>query len=218
MYKHCDLPQHGDGELVVEIGCGAGGILKTFAEKGYQVKGVDLDKNYLNYGKEFHGLALEYGNIEELKLSRHPKVIIYSHVLEHILDLQDQLKKINDLSNEETLIYIEVPGIKNIHKQYKSDLLLYLQNSHVYHFSLNTLVNLFQLNGFRLKHGDEFVRSVFCKSNTSELMYDEYNNIRKYLERIARYRIFNPFTPRNIILMAKRIINKLTLLSGKTGH
>ena len=80
--------------FVLEVGCGAGGILHYFKNKGNVVKGIDLGKEYINYGREKYNLDLETGTLENLLLKRKPDLIIYSHVLEHILDLETELKLI----------------------------------------------------------------------------------------------------------------------------
>lgn len=47
-------------ENVLEIECGAGGILHTFKENGCNITGIDLDSRCINYGKN-NNLNLIYG-------------------------------------------------------------------------------------------------------------------------------------------------------------
>jgi hypothetical protein len=179
-----------NNKFVVEIGCSAGGILKAFSDGGASVQGLDLGKSYLNYGKERFNLSLNYGTIHDFEFNKSPDIIIYSHVLEHILDLEKELLRIRQISNENTVIYIEVPGVLNIHNVYR-DFLLYLQNAHIYHFSLKSLQNLFSKYGFVLIEGDEFVRALF-RISKSEIQY-KMNNLYavhlKYLKNIERKNI-----------------------------
>jgi hypothetical protein len=44
---------------VIEIGCGAGGILASFKDEGAKVLGIDLGNDYLTLGKEKYKLNLE---------------------------------------------------------------------------------------------------------------------------------------------------------------
>jgi len=156
-----------NNKYIVEIGCGAGGILKAFRDEGANVQGFDLGKYYLNYGKEKYNLLLNYGSIHDSDFNKSPDIIIYSHVFEHILDLEKELLKIRQISNENTIIYIEVPGVLNIHNAY-GDFLLYLQNAHTYHFSLKSLNNLFSNYGFGLVKGDEYVMAIFKQDKTRQ--------------------------------------------------
>jgi hypothetical protein len=120
--------------VILEIGCGAGGVLSYFAKRGCKVFGVDLDSEYVEFGKEIQGLNLIHGSILDVPDDLNPEIIIYSHVMEHILDINSELQNIKNLCTPDTIIYVEVPGIKNIHVAYKMDSLLYFQNAHTYHF------------------------------------------------------------------------------------
>jgi SAM-dependent methyltransferase len=150
-------------KFVLEIGCGAGGILDLFRDAGAQVMGFDLGADYLKYGVKEHHLHLVCGTIADYHETRKPDIIIYSHVLEHLSSSVDELKRIKELCHEGTLVYIEVPGILSIHKTY-GDFMRYLQNAHLYHFSLGTLNNLLSRNGFTLVSGNEQVRSLFIST------------------------------------------------------
>ncbi|MCU0662664.1 MAG: class I SAM-dependent methyltransferase [Myxococcota bacterium] len=158
--KHNILPV-GERPFVFEIGCGAGGILHFFREQGYATKGIDLGSEYLGYGINEYGLDLSRGSLKNITLDTNPDLIIYSHVFEHILDLNVELSRIKGLCGPRTIVYIEAPGLKNIHSKYKMDTLLYLQNAHTYHFSLQTLCNILGKNGFALIGGNEYIRSAF---------------------------------------------------------
>ena len=43
------------GSLVLEIGCGEGGNLVPFAEKGCQVYGIDISAGKIDNARKFHG-------------------------------------------------------------------------------------------------------------------------------------------------------------------
>ena len=53
-------------------------------------------------------------------------IIIYSHVFEHILDLDKELDAIKSHLKPEGILYIEVPGIKYVHNTYEMNFLKYL--------------------------------------------------------------------------------------------
>lgn len=209
--------------LVLEVGCGAGGILHFFKSKGNTIKGIDLGAEYINYGKETYNLDLEIGTLENLSLSRKPDLIIYSHVLEHILDLENELKLIRKYAHENTIVYIEVPGVKEIHQNYKMNILLYFQNAHVYHFTLTTLKNIMLKNGFTFLNGNEFVMSAFKlkepKSNIN--LQNDYIPATSYIDRIEKRRKLYPITPngfkrnsQNYILKIADIVRVRKILKG----
>ncbi len=193
--------------FVLEIGCGAGGILEYFKQKGHKVKGIDLGQEYINYGKNNHNLDLEVNSLQNFTPNQTPDIIIYSHVFEHILDLNNEINNLKNIINSNTLVYIEVPGIKEIHKNYKSDILLYFQNAHVFNFSLESLTNIFCKNNFKLLYGNQYVQSIFQLDETTntEFTYtSDYKAIKDYILSAEQKRPFYPFTMHSI----KRTINQ----------
>jgi 2-polyprenyl-3-methyl-5-hydroxy-6-metoxy-1,4-benzoquinol methylase len=149
---------------VLEVGTGAGGILYYFQQKNNSVSGIDLGSEYIKYGVEKYGLNLFTGTIYDLELDEKPDIIIYSHVLEHVLDPLKEIRTLKNICHKDTLIYIELPGIKNLSQSYKMDFLKYLQNAHVYHFTLTTLTNLFKKENYDLLYGDEYIHAIFKPS------------------------------------------------------
>ena len=154
-------------DYIVEIGCGAGGILHHFRDEGFKVVGCDYGSEYLNYGREKHGLKLVDGGLVDLmpffeKGDRKPAIIIYEQVLEHIFNLDEEIEQIKKVITPETLLYIGVPGIRNLeHPRYEYDLLPFLQIPHLVHFDLQSLQKVMHKHGFELLEGNEQVRAVF---------------------------------------------------------
>jgi SAM-dependent methyltransferase len=162
--------------FVIEVGCSSGGILKYFADQGHQVKGVDLGQEFIDFGKNRYGLDLLAGDISIIPPETEADLIIYRHVMEHILDPLEELEQIKARLAPDGLLYIEVPGVKNLHNTYNADFLYYLMLSHAYHFTLTTLTNLLARNGFCILSGNENIQSVFKKSAYANEIPDYRND------------------------------------------
>ena len=195
--------------FILEIGCGAGGIVDVFKENGHKIKGIDLGKEYINYGKEKYNLDLEVGTLSDIKLEETPDIIIYSHVLEHILDLNKELQTLRKYVNKDTIIYIEVPRIKEIHKNYEANILKYFQNAHTFNFSLETLSNLFAKSGFELLHGNQFVQSAFRLKNKQVNIKNDYKSVREYILKTENMRWLYPYTLNGIKQNSKALFIKI---------
>lgn len=178
---------------VLEIGSGAGGLVKFFQDKGFSTKGLDLGVEYLEYGRNKHGVALAIGTIHDLPVHEKYDVIIYRHVLEHVLDLNAELKAIGEHLTDSGVIYIQVPGIRYVYKSY--NFLWYLQIAHVYHFTLRTLANLFQRNGFRLIAGTELIEAIFVKDPSINRAAQPVNDYRATRRLLLRNEFFRPILP-----------------------
>lgn len=195
---------------VFEVGCGAGGILDFFRKKGHVVKGIDLGEEYVAFGKDVYNLDLEVGFLSDCEFATKPDIIIYSHVLEHILDLNQELQVLREIADDNTLVYIEVPGIKEIHKNYESNILTYFQNAHTFHFTLETLTNLFSINGFKMVCGNQFVQSVFKPTHSSgkEIKSDFVESKQYMLETEKKFKKY-PYTLPGIKRNLRRMLGKV---------
>jgi len=173
-------------KFVVEIGTGAGGILQFFKDKGNEVYGVDLDSKCIGFGKT-KGLNLDVGTIEKLSnIQKKPDLIIYSHVLEHLSNPIEELQKLKKFLHTESIVYIEVPSIEHLNLSYHQNFLEYLQNAHLYHFTLNTLRNCANKSGFELIRGNKITQSLFKIGKSDESYFNEYNTTIKFLQDLEK--------------------------------
>jgi SAM-dependent methyltransferase len=159
-----------DQTIVFDVGCGAGGILMPFFKAGCQTFGCDLGNDYLQRGIA-EGLRLEQGDVRVLAPYGKANLVILSHVLEHFADPTQALTDIANAIDDNGYLYIELPGVLRIYETY-GDFLLFLQNAHLYHFTLHTLTQLLQSVGFELVKGDEQVRALFRKVASASMKSD----------------------------------------------
>jgi SAM-dependent methyltransferase len=170
---------------VVEIGCGAGGILQAFENSGAQILGVDFDETYIDYGRS-KGLPLEIGGAEKVA-QQNVDLVVLSHVFEHFSDIQKELNAIRGLLSTKGRLYLEVPGVFNL-RQYSYDFLKSLQNAHNYYFTLGTLKQVLRFYGWELEQGNEKIYSLFRytgrRSEISENYYPEILRRLSYFEKM----------------------------------
>ena len=176
--------------LIVEIGCGAGGILQYFKDKGNDVYGVDLGSEYIEFGRVNYNLNIETGTIDNLiKRGMSPDIVIYSHVLEHILNPVEELIKLKSICSSNTYLYIELPGVKYLTHSYDKNFLKSLQNAHTYYFTLTTLKNALRKAGWDFLCGKEIIYSIFKPSSSKERNYEsDYADVMSFLRRMEFYR------------------------------
>jgi 2-polyprenyl-3-methyl-5-hydroxy-6-metoxy-1,4-benzoquinol methylase len=187
------------GRRVLEVGCGAGGILNHFRQIGAEVKGCDLGSEYLQYGATRHGLDLVHGPIDAVSDIEKFDLIIYSHVFEHLLHPRAELLKIARRLAPQGVLYIEVPGIHNIRRQYRCDFLRLLQHAHVLHFTLTTLNKLLEQGGFAMRKGTEYVQAIYeITPNSDSDASDEFPRIVDSLRRYEKLRPISRYLPDNL--------------------
>lgn len=177
------------GKKVFEIGCGAGGILEAFRESGNEVFGCDYGEDYVEFGVQ-NGLKLVSGDSETLKQFGTADIVILNHTLEHMTHPRDELLNIRKLLSSNGILYIALPGIYYIHDTYRGHLAgSFLQNAHVWHFTLKTLNQILADAGFALIAGNEIIKAAFRKSDISEKSQPENpEDVLSYLKKIGRWR------------------------------
>jgi SAM-dependent methyltransferase len=134
------------GYDILEIGAGGGENVSYFQKKGYNVIGIDKDpsvcdgKNILNY------------DIESMPVFKKFDFIYGMHVLEHIANPIEFLKKVRSLLKDDGGFLFEIPNVDDpILTLYKNRNYqkFYWYPFHVFFYNKLTLNKLFQkMNGF----------------------------------------------------------------------
>ena len=163
---------------ILEIGCGHGQVVEKLKACGHNVMGIDLDHNAIENGKR-NGLNVKEAHTMDLveEYSCKFDLIITIHVVEHFLNLDEELRNIKKLLKPEGQFYIEVPGsIKNNYSESGSI-------PHTYYFNLCTLTNVMNRNGFELVNGTEYINAVYKINENIKPQID----INNYKETIKVY-------------------------------
>lgn len=165
------------GGLVAEIGTGSGGILATFAERGYAVTGSDLDPHCVAYAQ---GRGLNVIRGEDLAPSdRGPAaLVVLSHLIEHLPDPRRTLRALERHCDQRTLLYVELPGLRAPDGAGQG-----LRLPHLYYYDLTTLRWLLAEFRWRLEHGDEEIRAVFRRGEVEEV--DLEGNFQRNLSALG---------------------------------
>ncbi len=167
------LQQSGEVGSLLDVGAGTGDFLKVAKEKGWQVHGMEPNKNAAK-------LALEKGI--DLKASLNDfegkqfDVVTLWHVLEHIPDLEETILKLAALVKPQGTLIIAVPNFKSFDaKHYGKFWAAYDVPRHLWHFSKESMKNLFAEN-FQLKKIEPMIFDSFYVS----LLSEKYKTGRKF--------------------------------------
>lgn len=201
---------------VLEIGCGAGGTLAWFNDRGHRVLGVDLGSEYVSYGRERSGLALHEGDAQHgldllARSGQPPALVIYEQVLEHLTDPFGELERLRHRVERGTYLFVGVPGLRNIRAHYQADVLRYLQLPHLSHFDLASLTAIAARAGFRCVSGDETVHAVFAADEPRDgLRPRPYRQTLRELRSLERRR--------RVRAARERLVQRVGLAVGTTGR
>ena len=130
---------------ILDIGSGTGVSCILLEKKGYNVTGVDPDpKNVQLINSKLKKGKCINSYFEELKIENKVDVIWLTHVIEHLEQPDILLEKCKEWIVPDGIICIAVPDCGNLNMLNHS-----LNNPyHVYHFSKNSLKQLFEKSGY----------------------------------------------------------------------
>ena len=104
-------------ERILEVGCGAGGGLAAFQDRGHFVAGCDLSRDLVSFGTEKGLRRLWHGSIEDMPSelqSERWNVIFLHHVFEHVQSPTRTLRSLSDLLAPDGCILTIVPDILRV--------------------------------------------------------------------------------------------------------
>jgi len=165
-----DINFNADTINIHEIGCGQGDRIVQLGnalKPRYNVKlyGCDFSSGALEIASK-RGIYTVQGGIEQLLGKGPADILILSHIVEHFVNLKESLELIDRLTHNDSLIYVEVPGVIDLKnkREYMFDYQTYTVLAHIHNFSLATLANVFASQGLKLVKGSEYVRMILKKN------------------------------------------------------
>lgn len=151
---------------LLDFGAGTGDFLATAKERGFEVYGVEPNQKARDRAKQ-KGIELSE-SLTDLN-NRKFGVITLWHVLEHLPNLEGQLKELKELLEEDGLLVVAVPNYKSFDaKHYKSDWAAYDVPRHLWHFSRTSISKLFERHQMEVIKTHPMIFDSFYVSLLSE--------------------------------------------------
>lgn len=133
---------------IIDIGSAKGGFLLFLKTKGYQnLIAIDLLPESID-SVGANDIKAEVGSAEKIPLENSSvDVVVLSHVLEHIVDLQAVMKELCRVVANGGLVYVEVPSIE-YGCSFKNAPMWDFLYEHINYFSAHHLISLFESKNF----------------------------------------------------------------------
>lgn len=145
---------------MLDIGCGASGSLKFFNDIGFEVFGIDTDKEALNFQQTICPQAhLKLGFFPEINFNKKMDIVLAFHVLEHIPNPSKFLQHIYDACAEPALLLFEVPYLinyRNTVETFTSWQLWGASGVHLHHYSTQSMAIALSLGGWSILEYRDF--------------------------------------------------------------
>ena len=166
---------HGVGSIL-DIGAGTGDFLLAASKLGWTANGVEPNENARNTAKKKNILLQK--EMDSLTGEKFDVITLW-HVLEHLPDLENTIKKIELLLNPGGLLVVAVPNYKSYDaKYYKGFWAGYDVPRHLWHFSRTAMASLFskEIQLFKIKPlvFDSFYVSLLSEKYKSNNRFSLY--------------------------------------------
>ena len=205
-------PYLNSGEKLLEIGCGPGGLLQLFREKGFEVKGIDLGGFEVDWGVDEYQLDISSESLYKYEPSETFDVIIAIHVIEHFVDFAADLEKISSFLLPGGLLYIETPSLEGlVSGDYRHDYLGLMQNAHTFHFSESQINDIMEKLGFKLIKSFGGLRNLYKLDKFQKNL--RINSYYKYNSDLILHAEKSFNLNNRLMLTVRKILKTLKLLS-----
>ena len=100
---------------LLDFGCGNGGLLKLIKDNNdkKEIMGIELNEKIVDYLKNIENMKI-YNNLRNIPEKIKFDCVMLNHVLEHLEEPINILKKIKSRMEENSLLIIEVPHAEDI--------------------------------------------------------------------------------------------------------
>jgi len=138
------LPAKGS---LLDIGAGTGDFLEYVSKKGWNISGVEPSEKARKLASQKNIQLTEALPEEETTYD----AITMWHVLEHVYDLNEQVRWLKNNLSREGVLFIAVPNFESYDASlYKTDWSAYDVPRHLYHFSRKAIQLLFEEQDMRV--------------------------------------------------------------------
>ncbi len=146
------LPYRGDGQQLLEVGCGTGTDLLWAKEHGWDVHGLEISESAVEVAKKRGLQNVWCSTFEKADLPNGAfDCIVMSQVLEHLHSPSKALRKCHALLRQGGLLLVAVPRFDSWNRHVLGNYWGNLQFPvHLYHFNLPVLERMMRDAGFQV--------------------------------------------------------------------
>jgi 2-polyprenyl-3-methyl-5-hydroxy-6-metoxy-1,4-benzoquinol methylase len=138
------------GADVLEVGSATGLFLKFMKEKGYKPVGIEICGDSANYGIKQYGVDIINCSLEDAVFDRRFDFVHFSHLIEHLNDPFNFLKKVYDLLNDKGYALITTPNSSGLFASYYDEDWRCIVDDHLFLFNKKNLEKLLVKTGFKI--------------------------------------------------------------------
>lgn len=133
------------GAQVLDVGASSGEFTYVMQRSGFAARGIEPNLGYADFARRTYGVAVDTGGLEDAAITPGSlDLVTLNHVLEHLADPWDALRRIATWLAPGGLLFIEVPNLAGVRKQAANT----FHTAHIWNFTPETLALLAWQQGF----------------------------------------------------------------------
>lgn len=190
------------GGLLLDVGCGTGEFLNEMQSSGWQVTGLEMDREAAEFAEKTYHLNVFRGDLSASSFAGSSfDVITLWHVLEHLPNPKESLKQAKDLLKEDGWLLIACPDIASLDARfYQKHWVALDAPRHLLHFEPKSMAALCDSVALQMREIQQLPLDAFYNCLMSEQLI---------LTKNQRRRSFMPF-----YLMRALGVASLSLIRG----
>ncbi len=196
------MPWRGQGKML-DVGCGAGGNLKTLQDQGWEPHGIEISEIAAAHARGLTKGQIHTGIVESAPFPPGAfDLVLMSHSLEHFPSPVETLRRIRRFLKEDGLLVIHVPNVHSLEFKLFGRWWFQLDPPrHFYHFDRASLTGALAKAGFSAQVVRTAVSSVFLMAS---------------LDRVWKHRFGRELPFRKLI--EGLIAGPLSFVAGRLGY
>lgn len=183
------------------MGSGGGEFLYLLKKLGYDAFGIEPNEGYAEYAKREYQLNIKTGFLQNTQFEENSfDMVTLWHVLEHMDNPADILKKIHSFLATDGLLVIEVPNVESSCQSPKNT----FHTAHLYNFNQSTLSRMAERAGFTVVEKSEArdggnIFQIFKKNGAAsrEVQGEISGNFERIKNIVARRTILKHYFSRH---------------------
>ncbi len=137
---------------LLDIGCGIGVFLEVGSERGFDVKGIDINRDILHLVSSEIRDKITISDFLSFEFKEKFDIVTMWFVIEHLPDTKNILRKVSSLLKPKGILAISTPNAEGLSARLKMDWYLsVLPQDHLVEFSPKGLSILLENRGFSVR-------------------------------------------------------------------
>lgn len=151
---------------ILDVGAGTGDFLREARRRKWAIDGVEPNRMARGLASE-KGIML-YETLKEVPETTYAVITLW-HVLEHLPQLEEQMKRLISYLKEDGTLFVAVPNFKSYDANYYQNFwAAYDVPRHLWHFSRSSIELLFAKHGMRVVKTKPMIFDAFYVALLSE--------------------------------------------------